>query len=141
MLSLGSYVAFRNDCANRMLKAISQTDCLGHLPCKGIPFLKTGAQVASLRLGKLVSHASVQQPPRQLHLLRFHKTAQARCRLKGRPVILQAGSRAFVFSSDAEDDDAGEAEETDEVFLDAADEDLDTGRQTTQTCILKYSAP
>ncbi|CAL8464844.1 g4379 [Coccomyxa elongata] len=38
-------------------------------------------------------------------------------------------SRAFVFSSDAEDDDAGEAEEADEVFLDAVDEDLDTGFQ------------
>lgn len=119
-----------------MLKATSQTNCLGHLPCKGFPFLKTGAQVASLRLGNLVSHTSVQQPARQLHVLRFHKAGQARCRLKGRRVISQAGSRASVFSTDAENDDAGEAEEADEVFLDAVDEDLVTGLHTAETCRL-----
>ena len=69
-----------------------------------------------------MSHASVRQPAPQ-----FHTAGQARCRLKWRRVTSQAGSRAFVFSSDAEDDDVVVAEEADEVFLDAVDEDLDTG--------------
>lgn len=108
-----------------MLKGTFQARCPLHHPCKGTICLTISAGSSSSRCGKALLHAKNQRQQASLANDLTHRADQ--CSWTRHRIVSRAVSGAYVFSSDAEDDDIADTEGAGDVFLDAADEDLDTG--------------
>ena len=119
-----------------MLKATFQARCPLHHPCKGTHLLRSAVLCSSKCYIKVELHAKIQrQQASPANDLKCHRAGQ--CSWTRHRTVSKAVSGAYVFSSDAEDDDIVDTEEPGDVFLDAADEDLDTGVGLFALCIVE----
>ena len=115
-----------------MLTAIVQARCPLHHRCKGTLYLTNTLSRSSIHSRKASLRAKFQRKDASINNnLRFHRAGH--CSWTRQRIVSEAGSRAYVFSSDAEDDDIADPEGAGDGFLDAVDEDLDTGADLLST--------